>query len=81
MIIYSTKDGQVHGFSKQYLEKEDGNIVDDNKVVELSHCLLEGVLENKEKQQTKECNKIRIKEIVVDSFVSQVLPKSNQQNQ
>lgn len=63
IIIYSTKDGQVHGFSKRYLEKEDGSIVDNNKVVELSHCLLEGVLEK------------RIEELVVDSFVNQILHK------
>lgn len=75
IIIYSTKDEQVHGFSKRYLEKEDGSIVDDNKVVELSHCLLEWVLENEEEQQTKECYKIRIEELVVDSFVNQVLHK------
>lgn len=74
IIIYS-KDGKKHFYSKRYLEKEDGSIVDDNKVVKLSQYLLKGKLENKEKQQTKICYKIRIAELVVDSFVSKVLRK------
>lgn len=75
IIIYSTEDRQAHFLSKRYLEKDDGSIVDDNMVVKLSQCFSEEILENKKKQQTKEFYEIRIKKLVVDSFVIDVLRK------
>lgn len=74
IIIYS-KEGKKHFYSKRYLEKEDGSIVDDNKVVKLSQDLLKGKLKNKIQQQTKKCYQIRIAELVDDSFASEVLRK------
>lgn len=35
-IIIYFKDGKKYFYLKRYLEKEDGSIVDDNKVVKFS---------------------------------------------